>query len=450
MFRKINIAAFSTLIFILGSSSFAQTAPVSGQVLLKKSDGTTVPLVGARVHPLEMGIKASAPADKTDKKGYFSFAGLKVGATYVLSISGPGAAPSYVPGVRPGQSDRLIVTLDEGDGSALPDADVRAAAAGKASTGVPKANVTDPKSGANTKSGLTEEQKKKQAEEEAKIKEVQSKNANIEKANITTAKALEEGNAAYTSKNYDLAIAKYDEGIAAAADFAGSAPVLLSNRGIALRDRAISKFQPISKITDVTAKLEARKAVTKDFSDSITSFERALTVLKAAAPGDIDDPKVAESRKIGALRGLKDTFLLMIRTELVDPEKASVAKTYIPEYISLETDNAEKAKAVLIVADIYRVAGDSENAVTEYRKVLAASPDNIDAMAGLGLSLINVGYLKEDKALMQEGSNYLQKFATAAPDTHKLKQDAIATIENLKKEQNVVPVKAAGGGRKKS
>ena len=442
MFRKINITALSTLIFILGSSSFAQTAPVSGQVLLKKSDGTTVPLVGARVHPLEMGIKASAPADKTDKKGNFNFAGLKVGASYILSISGPGAAPSYVPDVKPGRSDNLVVTLDEGDGSTLPEAEVRAAVARGSRPAIG--------AGAAPSGELTAEQKKAQAEAEAKLKEVQARNANTENANKVTVRALEEGNAAYTSKNYDLAIAKYDEGIAVAPDFAGSAPVLLSNRGIALRDRAVSKFQPISKITDVTAKLEARKAVTKDFSDSITSFERALTVLKAAAPGDIDDPKVAESRKMDALRGLKDTFLLMIRTELVDPEKASVAKTYIPEYISLETDAAEKAKAVLIVADIYRVAGDSENAVTEYRKVLAASPDNIDAMAGLGLSLINVGYLKEDKALMQEGSNYLQKFATAAPDTHKLKQDAIATIENLKKEQNVTPVKAAGGGRKKS
>ena len=93
---------------------------------------------------------------------------------------------------------------------------------------------------------------------------------------------------------------------------------------------------------------------------------------------------------------------------------------------------------------MYRVAGDSDNAIVAYRQVLESSPDNIDAMAGLGFSLVNNGYIKNDKTQLQEGANFLQKFATAAPDTNKYKADAVGLIDTLKKEQNVAPVKSAG------
>ena len=42
-------------------------------------------------------------------------------------------------------------------------------------------------------------------------------------------RALEEGNQAFNSKNYDIAIVKFEEGYKASPDFVGSAPVLLNN-----------------------------------------------------------------------------------------------------------------------------------------------------------------------------------------------------------------------------
>lgn len=431
MFRRINIAAILTLVFVFASSAFAQTAAVSGRVMLKKADGTVVPMTAGVVEAIQLDIKGSPMASKIDKKGYFSFAGLRLGVDYALSISGPGAAPTYQAGIKAGM-EGIAITVDEGDGSKLNDADVRAAAKSKGGAGAASAPREE-----------SAEEKKRRAEFEAKSKEIAAKNANAEKVNTTTQRTLNEGNAAFKALDYDLAIAKYDEGIAAAPDYAGSAPVLLSNRGIALRERGVKKYQLGVKEKNAEAKVAAQK----DFSASISSFERALAVLKAAAPGDID-AKDVEARKLDALRGLDDTFQLMIKTRLVDAEKAPVAKAFIPDYIALETDPARKARAVSIVADMYMGAGDSENAVIEYRSILAASPDNIEAMAGLGLSLINVGYINNDKSAMQEGANILQKFASAAPDTHPLKQDAIATIENLKKEQNVAPVKATGGKKK--
>ena len=138
----------------------------------------------------------------------------------------------------------------------------------------------------------------------------------------------------------------------------------------------------------------------------------------------------------------------MAQTEQVDDTKLEFAKAMIPAYIAAETDPAKKESAMLILADIYRVAGDSNNAIAEYRKVLETSPESLDAMSGLGLSLVNAGYINNDKAQLQEGSNILQKFATAAPDTHKYKNDAVALIENLKAEQKITPQKAPATRRK--
>jgi hypothetical protein len=49
------------------------------------------------------------------------------------------------------------------------------------------------------------------------------------------------------------------------------------------------------------------------------------------------------------------------------------------------------------------------------KRYLQQKPDDLDAMAGAGLSLVNVGYEKDDKAQLQEGADLLQKYATLAP-----------------------------------
>jgi tetratricopeptide (TPR) repeat protein len=171
-------------------------------------------------------------------------------------------------------------------------------------------------------------------------------------------------------------------------------------------------------------------------------------VIKAVTPADQVDPKLLETNRLDALRGAKESFRLMALTEQVDEKTTPVAKVLIPEYIASEADPVKKEAAKIILADVYRVAGDSDNAILAYRQVLEASPDNLDAMSGLGFSLVNNGYIKDDKSQLQEGANYLQKFASAAPDTNKFKADALGLIESLKKDQNVAPAKV--GGKKKN
>lgn len=438
MLRKTSItivaAVFAIFLGVLPAN--AQTAPVSGKVELKKADGTITPVAGAVVEVYRTDIKSSLPAAKTGKNGQFSFAGLQLGAVYVLSVSAAGAQPTYLPNVKAG-AENLKLTLDEGDGRKLTEAEVRTAITQGTAAG-----------GGSSSGQLTAEQKKQMAEEQAKIDAIKAKNAKAESNNTLIAAALKEGNAAYEAKNYDVAVAKYTEGIQVDPDFAGSAPILLNNKGTVLRARAIQVYNQNVKSTDPTAKLAALKSVRQDFSDSIASFEQSWNILKTANPADVGDPKTLEGGKAGALSGAAETFRLMALTEQVDDTKTATARTMIPEYLAMETDQGKKDAAKLLLADLYRVAGDSENAIAEYKKVLETSPDNLDAMAGLGLSLVNNGYIKEDKTQLQEGANVLQRFASAAPATHKYKDDALGLIENLKNEQKIAPQKTAGAKKK--
>jgi tetratricopeptide (TPR) repeat protein len=337
--------------------------------------------------------------------------------------------------VKAGQ-ERLLITLSPGDGSKLSEDEVRKGAAARGSS-----------TSGETKE-LTAEEKKARADLEAKNKEIMAKNEKALKTNEIVARAIKEGNDAFTAKNYDLAIAKYDEGIAADPDFVGSAPTFHSNRSAALTSRGVDTYNKAVKATDVSEKVASLSMAKKDFADAAQGYLLGWKILKNAAATDVTDRNTFEAIKLGILRGAKETFTKAVRTEQVDNAVIEVAKMLIPEYLSVETDAVKKAEASLTFADLYRVIGDSVNAIAAYKKILETSPDNQDALLGAGLSLVNQGYLTNDKAMFQEGANYLQKFASMAPDTNKFKADAVALIDLLKKEQNVTPQKTPSTKKK--
>ncbi len=439
MFRKKFFTLLFTAFLVLagGAVVFAQTAPVTGRVEMVKADNTKVPVEGALVEVFRTDIKSSLPSDKTNRKGEFSFAGLPLGATFVLSVSAPGAKPGYLPNVKAG-NEKLLLTLSEGDGRRWTEAEIREAIAGGVA-------ATDTRG--TSKRELTAEEKKAQAEHEAKVAEVQAKNEKALKNNEVIQKALADGNAAYNAKDYTLAVAKYEEGVAAEPDFAGSAPVLLNNKGASLTARAVDTFNKNAKATDPVAKAEATGKVKKDLADAADAYNRSWTILKAAQPGDIADPKVLESTKLGALRGAKETFRLMAATEQVDGTKTEIAKALIPEFVTLEPDAAKKSEAQTTLGDVFRVAGDFDSAIVEYRKALELSANNPDALAGLGLSLFASGEATDSTEKKQEGLNYMQKFTEVAPATHKLKDDVASVVEYLK-SQKLAPQKVTSSKKK--
>ncbi|MGH9820853.1 MAG: tetratricopeptide repeat protein, partial [Pyrinomonadaceae bacterium] len=120
------------------------------------------------------------------------------------------------------------------------------------------------------------------------------------------------------------------------------------------------------------------------------------------------------------------------------------------EYFSLETDPVKKVAAQVTLADIYRLAGESDKAIAAYRVVLQSSPDNPEALAGLGLSLFNAGVVANDKAQMQEGLNYMTKYTEIAPITatdtqtqKDFKTSVKEAVEYLKSTEKLAPQKVA-------
>lgn len=446
MIRKVYFSVFLSLslLVLMSAAISAQNAPVAGKVQLKKADGTTTPVAGALVEVYRIDVKSSFPSDKTDKKGNFAFAGLPLGGSFVLSVSAPGAKPGYVPNVKPGQqgTDKLLVTLDEGDGRRWTEDEIRQAIAGSAAA----SNNAQP----------TEDQKKAQAEYEKQVAAVKAKNAEVENKNTVIQKSLDEGNAAFKSKDYETAIAKYTAGIDADPDYVGSAPILLNNRGVVLKLRGIDEYNTAVKQSDAAAKADGIAKAKKDLEDSLDSFSKSWTILKNATPADLQGVTSAEKSKYDALAGLTEGYRLLVVTK-TNPEKAANSKEAFDAYLAVETDPAKKAKAQLVYANIMRDTGDSAKAIEGYRAVLAITPDNADAMAGLGLSLFNAGVVANDKAQMQEGLNYMTKYietspivATDSASVKEFKQSVKDAVEYLKNTEKLAPQKVSAPAKKKS
>jgi len=433
MFRKNYLTIFLTIaLFLIGGLAVsAQNAPIRGKVELKKADGKTEPLADALVEVYRVDIKSTFPSAKTDKKGFFNFVALPLGANYVLVISAPNTTPVIQGGIKAGMENVLIL-VDPGDGKRYTEEEVRAGLANQ---------------GGNNQVGeMTADQKKQQEEYNKKVAEVTEKNKKIEASTQIINAAVKEGGVAYDSKNYDLAIAKFDEGYKADPDFAGTAPVMLNNKALALIGRGSDSYNKSVKATDDASKAALKQSAKNDFIEVLTATDKALEILKAATSTEPNVQKNYETNKFLALTNRKNAYRLLAQTGL-DREKGKEALVAFQEYLAVETDPAKKSKAQLDLALTLQDSNEFNSAVTEFQKILETDPNNVDALAGVGLSLVTVGYTTMDtdpakgKAQLQEAANYLQKFVDLAPDTHKYKDDAKTAITTLRDDQKLTPQK---------
>lgn len=421
-----------------GLAVSAQTAPVRGKVEMKKADGTTAPVADAVVDVYRTDIAGKPSPSKTNKKGEFSFAGLQLGGTFIISVSAPNIRPQAFPGVKAG-NEAVNITVTPGDGKRFTEEEAKKAVAAALPATEPGGKPVE----------LTAEQKKAQAEYDKQVAEITAKNNKVQQSDAVIKKVLEEGNKAFNDKNYDVAIAKYDEGITAEPDFAGSAPVLLNNKTAALLVRARSNYNQTVK-GDAAVKAAGMTGVKKDLEDAVAASNRSLTILSSATSTDAAIQKGYDNNKLQALANRKEAYWLMAKTG-TDRTKGKETLTAFEEYIALEPDAKKKSDTQLSLGDALRESGDSENAIAPYRKVLETSPDNPDALAGLGLSLFSAGAgsIPENTAQMQEGLNIMTRFAEIAPETHPLKASVKDAVDYLKTKK-LEPQKTPKAGKKRT
>ncbi|MBA2620827.1 MAG: tetratricopeptide repeat protein, partial [Acidobacteria bacterium] len=394
-------------------------------------------------------VKGKLPTGKSDKKGNFTFAGFPLGQTFALAISAANIQPIVYPNIRGGMDD-ITITVVLGDGRQLSEDEARQVSSAPAAAAASSNTSTGAAATPGKPAKESAEDKKKREELEKQTADITARNEKVKNSDEIIKRSLEAGNAAFKAQNYDVAIAKYDEGFNASPTFVGSAPVLLNNKGTVLSARARELYNANVKLTDATQKIANRTKITKDFTDALDAYSRSLTVIKnAGSTTEVPAAKVAEL-KLQTLNGAQNAMLLMVRTEMVDGSKTELARALTHEYVATETDAAKKLKAQTTLGDVFRVAGDFNSAVAEYKKALEIKPDDADALGGLGLCLFSVGASAspENTPQMQEGLNYMQRFTEIAPDTHPLKTSIKDAVDYLKTKQ-LTPQKTGKPSAKK-
>src|SRR5437868_1760706 len=299
--------------------------------------------------------------------------------------------------------------------------------------------------------------KKAKEKNDKKNAEITEKNKKMQAADEIARKSNEEGKVALKAENYDLAISKFDEGIAAVPDYIGSTPILLNGKILALKAKGYKTYREGIALAD----LEARKAkydeANKYFDTGLVAFQQAMDLVKKApAATEPADQKYRVALQ-SDLYGVTIEIYRLKAAGGMDYSKGPESAAVIAEYLAFETYPLKKVAAQKTLGDIMRLDGDFDKAVAAYRLVLAAKPDDSEAMAKLGLSLMAQGaaVVPEDKEKEQEGLNYMQKYTEMAPITaadsqadKELKQSVKDAVDYLK-AQKMAPQKVATPAKKK-
>jgi tetratricopeptide (TPR) repeat protein len=421
----------ATMLLLGNLAASAQTAPLSGEVVMQQADGTTVPVAGAQIDIFRTDISGKYNT-KTDKKGKFSFVGIPLGGTYIISASAPNARPDVIGGIRVGREVDYRLTLSPGDGKRPTEAEAKAiASAGSSGGGAAPAESA--------------EDRKRREEMERENAKIDEGNKKIEESNATVARTLKSGNEASAAKKYTEAIAFYTEGINADPTHPGVA-VLLINNSIALRARGVDRYNAAVTSKDDAEKTAGLEAARKDFRDAAEAATKAVALIKAqSAPADPTAQTNYNMNKYAALATRAEAMRLFVSR--VDTSQADAGMAAFQEYLAVETAPEKKAKAQIDVAQMLLDANASDKAYTEFQKVLAENPENVDAMLGAGLALFQSG----DKSKFQEAANHLQRFVDKAPETHRLRASAKEALDYLKTAENVKPQKTTTttGGRRR-
>lgn len=450
MIGKYFFGALAVAILVASASltAFAQVGELRGKVFMQQADGQKVPLANAQIDVFRVDMNAKYNT-KTDKKGEFVFAGLPFIGTYTVAASHATAAPSWLPGVKVGRDITYELTVTPGDGKRLTFEEIKSAGGG---TAAPPAAAGGAAAGGESAADKAkrEELLKKNAEIEAANKKITEANEIIARTFKAGNEALSAAGAASRASNseealakYSAALAQYDEGLAADPE----QPAILTNKAVALKGRGVERFNATvrSKTLDDAGRNAGLQAAKEDFKAAAEFAGKAVALIKAQpVPTEAAELQRYNGNKYAAMLTHAESMRLHVGKG-GDPTQADAGITAFKEYLAVETDPAKKAKAQLDMAQMLLDAGAADKALTEFRSILAATPDSPEANLGAGLAVYATG----DKAKFQEAANFLQRFVEVAPDNNPMKDDAKAILAEMKNTENVTPEKTKPASRRK-
>ena len=413
LLRTAGLAAAATLLSVV---ALAQVGQVEGTVKLKQADGSIKPAPGVQIDIYRLDIKGRYEI-KTDKNGHFVRLGLPLQGNYLFVFSGPGATPTWMNNVRISQMPVVDTTLDPGDGTTLTLEDVQKQIAMQKGAG----GAAPPKSLSPAERAKAEAAQK---ELEASAKEGKELQESFDLA----VKHFNEGVRLKTANNYEAALSEFEQ--STKLDPAKNKNFV----EIAHRSNA--------QVAETNYQLGADKFNKKDRNGAKPHFEQAVTAINkaiAVASAATDDPTVNNDliTYYGILE--KNSRILVENygeVKLVDNTVKAIEKAE-----ALDAPN--KNKWGVLKADMFRSAGRTDEAIASYKQVIAADPAFVDALYGLGLTLI----ASTERAQIQEGANTLADFVSKAPATDKrvpIVKDALEGVKNAYKVEAEKPAPARG------
>lgn len=345
----------------------AQTGGIQGQVLLRQPDGSKTPVAHALIELYRLDIKGYYKM-KSDKNGRFAHIGLPYGR-YVVTVSGEGLNPYYEYNLRipPGDSIERTFELLPGSGQRLTLEDIEKYQAQAAK---------------GPQQPVSLEEQQKQIEEAMKKQEEQKKAAARDAELI---KHFEAGKQLASASQYEPALDEYKLALEASPDH----PQL---------------YVVLGKMAEAYFNLGVQRNNSGQRQLAMESFALAAETAKKGAdmiPAD----KAAE----------KPSYLTLYAQALAvtarfDNTKIPEAVAAYEQLMQIQTTTEEKLKAQNAIGEIYLNAARAEEAIQVYRKTLEASPDNLDALRGLGMALVQ----SADESKYPEVIEVMTKFVDKA------------------------------------
>lgn len=402
-------------IVVLSTVVSAQTAQVEGTIRIKAEDGSKKPVAGALIDIYRIDVKGHFEV-KSDKSGHYIRLGLPLQGTYIFIVSAPGAAPTWMNNVRITQMPVVDVTLDPGDGRALTLEDVQKVAGQQKSGG-----GGQPSAAKTVSPGDKAKAEAAQKEYEAKVKEGQEVQASFDQARTHYNTGIE----LMKANNYQNALSEFE-----------AATTVDPGKHAAI---AMLSYRANANLAEAHYQLGVDLFNKKQRPEAKTHFEAAVAAIKKAlvlASNDTaeNNPNLNNDLIIYHNILAKNVMLLVEyygAANLVDDTVKEMDKAEA-------LDAVNKNKWGVLRADMYRSAGRTEDATAAYKKVLAADPSYVDALYGLGLTLI----ASSERAQIQEGANTLADFVAKAPPTDKrvpIVKDALEGVKNAYKVEAEKP-----------
>ncbi|HUK91979.1 MAG TPA: tetratricopeptide repeat protein [Blastocatellia bacterium] len=411
MFKKIltHFAIMAAAAAITTITAFGQAGvtALEGQVKMKADGGALKPVVGATVDIWRTDIRGHWDA-KTDKNGHYIRLGLDYVGVYIIAVSGPGLSPSWVNNVHPASSSVVDIEVNAGDGSRLTLEDVQKQIAAQKGGGLvqPSMSAAD--------RAKAEAANKANAETAAKNEELKS----------TYKGALDhfkQGVALKQAKDLPGALAEFKQAAAIDATkqaaFAEVAYKSNANAALVDSDLGVEAFNQ-----------KKRDEAKPHFEGAVAQVNKAISIVNA-------DPEKEKPAVKADLITYYDILAKNVRILVEHYGEANLIDDTVKAFDQVEALDlpANKNKWEVDKGDLYRLSGKGDEAAAAYKTVLTTDPNNLDALYGIGLTLI----ASPDKAVIQQAANYLADFISKAPATDRRVPDVKSALDALKAVNNV-------------